>query len=188
MGLLALIVALFAFSGRILWAMGSILVDAESPRKADVALVLAGDFSGRRALKGAGLVREGFAPKVVLSTGPLIYGRTESETAADYAVSRGFDRASMICIPWTNESTNDEARTITPMLRKMGAHSVLLVTNPSHTARAARIFRRVAPDLEFHPVAVPDPNWCGGRWWMKRECEKTWFYEAVKTATNPLGI
>jgi len=188
LGFLALIVALYAFSGRILWAMGSVLVDAESPRKADVVLVLGGEWSGRRVLKGAELVREGFAPRLVISSGPLFYGRSESEMAAEFAVSQGFDRASMICVPWTNNSTNDEARTVSPMLRKMGVHSVLLVTNPSHTGRAARLFRRVAPDLEFHPVAAPDPKWCGGRWWTQRECEKTWFYEAIKTVTNPFGI
>jgi len=188
LGFLAAIVALFLFTGQILWAIGSILVDAESPRKADVVLVLGGDWSGRRALKGAELVREGFAPKVVISSGPWLYGRLESEMAAEFAESRGFDRATMICVPWVNHNTNDEARTVNPMLRKLGVHSVLLVTSPSHTGRATRLFRRLAPDLEFHPVAAPDPNWCGGRWWTTRECEKTWFFEAVKTVTSPFGI
>jgi uncharacterized SAM-binding protein YcdF (DUF218 family) len=181
-------VLLFFFSGRILWALGAWLVDSENPRKADVVVTLGGEFSGRRVLKGAELVREGFAPKLVISNGPLFYGRPESEIAADFAAARGYDRSAMICIQNINMSTMEEARTITPMLRNMGAHSVLLVTSPSHTARATRVFRQVAPDLEFHPVAAPDPHWCGGQWWTNRDCEKTWLFEAMKTVTEKFGI
>jgi uncharacterized SAM-binding protein YcdF (DUF218 family) len=139
-------------------------------------------------LFGADLVRKGFASKVIISNGPFFYARPESEIAADFAAARGYDRATIICIPHSNDSTYAEAKSIPPILRKLGAHSVLLVTSPSHTARATRLFRRLAPDLEFHPVAAPDPHWCGGRWWSSRECEKTWFMEAVKTVTEPFGI
>jgi uncharacterized SAM-binding protein YcdF (DUF218 family) len=168
--------------------MGQVLVNSEPPRKSDVVLVLGGDWTGNRVLKGAELVREGYAPKLVISNGPIFYGRPESEVAADYAASKGYDRATMICIQRPHDSTNDEATTIPLVLRKLGVHSVLLVTSPSHTARATRVFRRLAPDLEFHPVAAPDPRWCGGRWWTERECEKTWFFETVKTVTGPFGL
>jgi len=168
--------------------MGQFMVDSESPRKADAVVVLAGDQSGNRVLRGAELVREGYAPKLVISNGPLTYGHPESELAADFAVSRGYDRATMICIQRLNNSTDSEAESVPAVLRKLGAHTVLIVTSPSHTARATRLFRRRAPDLEFHPVAAPDPRWCGGRWWTTRECEKTWFLEAVKTVTEPFGI
>jgi uncharacterized SAM-binding protein YcdF (DUF218 family) len=171
-----------------LWAAGQVLVNSEAPRKADVVIVLGGDWDGRRVLKGAELVKEGYAPRMIISNGPYIYGRPESEMAADFAAARGYDRSSMICIQRTNDSTQEEAEKVPPVIRSLGAHVVLLVTSPSHTARATRVFRRMAPDLEFHPVAAPDPKWCGGRWWTKRECEKTWFMEAVKTITAPFGI
>jgi uncharacterized SAM-binding protein YcdF (DUF218 family) len=168
--------------------MGSMLVNSESPRKADIVVVLAGDDLGNRVLKGAELVREGYAPKAILSRGARLFGRNESEIAADFAVSRGYDRNTMI--PLTNPvgSTADEARTIVPQLRRMGVHKILLVTSPSHTARAARIFRRAAPDMEIHPVASPDPNWCRGYWWTDRACEKTFFFEEVKTFADFLRI
>jgi uncharacterized SAM-binding protein YcdF (DUF218 family) len=176
------------FSGRILWALGAILVDSENPRKADIVIVLGGDFGGWRVLRAAELVRQGFAPRLLISSGPFLYGRPESELAADYAVSHGYDRSTMICFDRPQLNTRDEALNLGRELRRLGVHSALLVTSPSHTARAARLFRKGLPDIEIHPIAAPDPKWCGGRWWTGRECEKTWFFEAVKSLTGPLGI
>jgi uncharacterized SAM-binding protein YcdF (DUF218 family) len=186
--LIFVMVLVFLFPGRILWAMGSVMVDAESPRKADLVVVLGGDAGGRRVVKGAELVREGYAPKMLISSGPIVYGRPESELAADYAVSHGYDRGAMICFTRPQHSTAEEAFNLGAIMRKMGVHSALLVTSPSHTARAARLFRARLPEMEIHPVAAPDPAWCGGRWWTARECEKTWFLEAVKTVTGPFGL
>jgi uncharacterized SAM-binding protein YcdF (DUF218 family) len=164
------------------------LVDSEAPQKADIVLVLAGDSLGNRVLKGAELVREGYAPKVFLSNGRDFYGLPESEAAANFAVSHGYSRETLIAFHGHPTSTEGESRAVTPVFRSMGIHKVLLVTSPSHTARATRIFRKAAPDLEFHPVAAPDPAWCRGYWWTERECEKTWFFEEVKTITGPFGI
>jgi uncharacterized SAM-binding protein YcdF (DUF218 family) len=183
-----LAIPLTVFSGRILWALGAILVDSEQPVKADIAVVLGGDWSGNRVLKAAELVREGYAPKLLISSGPYFYGRPESEIAADFAASRGYDRSTMICVQQQQFSTAGETRTIDLMLREMGVRSALLVTSPSHSARAARLFRKAMPTVTFHPVAAPDPRWCEGRWWTSRECQKTWFYETVKTVTSPFGL
>ncbi|MBZ5602215.1 MAG: YdcF family protein, partial [Acidobacteriia bacterium] len=55
------------FHTAILTALGSYLVKAGPPQKADIVIVLAGDASGHRILKAAQLVREGYASKVVVS-------------------------------------------------------------------------------------------------------------------------
>ncbi len=178
------VVAAAVFYRNIFLTVGSLLVDSESPRKADIVVVLGGDYLGNRALKGAELVREGYAPKLVLSCGSRLYGRNESDIEADFAVARGYDRSTMIPLANSVDSTSDEAKTIVPQLRAMGVHIVLLVTSPSHTARGARVFRRAARDMEIHPIAAPDPRWCGGYWWTKRECEKTFFMEEVKTVAD----
>jgi len=164
------------------------LVNSESPRKADIVLVLAGDSSGRRAKKGAELVRAGYAPRLFLSNGLRFYGLSESEAAANYVVAMGLPRESVVALHESPQSTQAEARMDLRVLREMGVHSMLLVTSPYHTGRATRIFRRLAPDLEIHPVATEDPSWCGGYWWTERECRKTWFFEAVKAVTGAFGI
>jgi uncharacterized SAM-binding protein YcdF (DUF218 family) len=187
--LLGLIVLAFSFRTRILWAMGAMLVNSEAPRKADIVVVLAGDANfGGRILKGAELVREGFAPKLFVSNGRAFYGLEESEAAADFAVRHGYDRSSMILFHKHPASTEIESRLILPLLRDMGVHSILLVTSDYHTARAARIFQKNANGIDIHPVAAPEPDFCGGYWWTSRECRKTWFFEELKTVTGPFGI
>ena len=54
------------FHTAILTAFGSYLVQAGSPQKADVAVVLAGDPFGNRIIAGAELAQEGYVPKVLV--------------------------------------------------------------------------------------------------------------------------
>ncbi|HVW84591.1 MAG TPA: YdcF family protein [Bryobacteraceae bacterium] len=171
-----------------LWAAGEALVNSEPPQKADMIVVLAGDYLGNRILKGAQLARDGYAAKVLVSNGGKLYGTYESLLAIDFAVRHGYPREMFIPVDYPAVSTVDEARRMIPHLRTLGVHKFLLVTSPSHTARAFRIFRRAAPDLEAHPVAAPDPRWCGGEWWRDRECEKTFALEEAKTVTSWFGI
>ena len=50
--------------------MGEFLVHTDPIMKADAVLVLAGDWNGDRILKGGELVKQGYAP-VVLVSGPM---------------------------------------------------------------------------------------------------------------------
>ena len=172
------------FSQKILWAMGAVLVNAQAPEKADVVLVLAGDSVGRRLGEGVQLVKDGYAPKLLISGPFKVYGVQDSVLAARYAVQLGLRSDQAIPILRDYLSTSDEARSIVPLLRQMGVHKYLLVTSPSHTGRAARVFRRVGPDIQVRTVVAPDPKWCGGYWWTQRECQKTWLLEATKNVAD----
>ena len=68
----AVLLALIAAATHSYWlaALGGWLVAAESPFQADAVVVLAGDRFGRRILKGAELVRQGFAPLAVKENHP----------------------------------------------------------------------------------------------------------------------
>lgn len=179
---------LFASSGRILWWLGSILVAAEAPQKADIVVALGGDFDGNRILTAAALVRQGYAPKVLVSGAGAIYGHYESDLAIDFAVHQGYPVDEFIALKYPALSTVDEARADIRELRKLGVHKYLVVTSAWHTARAGRIFRREGPGLEEHTVSAPDRYWAGGRWWMNREGRKIWFFETVKTIADHLRI
>jgi uncharacterized SAM-binding protein YcdF (DUF218 family) len=172
------------FSQRVLWAMGALLVNSQIPEKADIVLVLAGDNVGRRVGEGVQLVKDGYAPKLLISGPFQVYGVQDSILAAQYAQKLGLRPDQTIPILRDYLSTSDEAHTIVPMLRQMGIHKYLLVTSPYHTGRAGRVFRRVGPDLQFRTVVAPDPRWCGGYWWTQRECEKTWLLEATKNVAD----
>jgi uncharacterized SAM-binding protein YcdF (DUF218 family) len=179
---------LFAFADRILWSLGAVLNNSEAPQKVDMIVVIGGDYHGNRILKAGELVRAGYAQKVLVSGAEDIYGHHESELAIDYAVRRGYRREDFVAFLYPALSTVDEAHADIGELRRLGVHKYLLVTSVYHTARATRIFRREGGELEMHPISAPERYWDNGRWWKNREGRKLWFYEAVKTIADYLGI
>jgi uncharacterized SAM-binding protein YcdF (DUF218 family) len=181
-------VGIALFRQKILWEMGAMLVDNEAPEKADIVVVLAGDPAGHRLNKAMDLVRKGYAPRLLLSGPSMIYGVRDSVRAAEYALQHGMSPDQVIPLVRNDASTADEARDIVPELRKLGVRKYLLVTSPSHTGRAARVFRRAAPDLTVRPVAAADPLWCNGYWWTGRECRKTWLLEETKNIADAFRI
>ena len=186
--LVALLV--IAFATRSLWlsALGWALINAEPPSKADIAVVLGGDFYGHRILKAADLVRGGYVPRVLVSGPPGFYGQHECDLAIPYAVRHGYSPEWFIAFPHSALSTDEEARTVVPELRRTGVHTFLLVTSDYHTARARRIFRRYTGGLEMHVVAAPDEFFRPQDWWRNRQAEKTFLLEWAKTISSPLGL
>jgi uncharacterized SAM-binding protein YcdF (DUF218 family) len=104
-------------------------------------LVVLGGGDGR-AERAAELYREGVAPGV-LCTG---YGDCASNIAR--LVKNGVP-ASVITAEPTALSTLQNAQISVPLLRKMGAHRIILVTSWYHSRRALAVFQHVAPDLQF---------------------------------------
>lgn len=179
---------LLVFSGRVLWWLGSVLDAGEAPRKADMIVVIGGDYDGSRILTAANLVRQGYAPKVLVSGLGAIYGHHESELAIDFAVRHGCPGDEFIAFRYPAVSTIDEARADIGELRRRGVHKYLLVTSVYHTARAGRIFRREGAGLEEHTIAAPNRYWANGQWWKDREGRKLWFFETAKTIADYLRI
>jgi uncharacterized SAM-binding protein YcdF (DUF218 family) len=175
---------LLVFSHRVLWSLGAILDSSEPPQKADMIVVIGGDAHGNRILKAAELAREGYAPKVLVSGQGAMYGHHESDMAIDFAVEHNYPRDEFIPFRYPALSTADEAAADIRQLRELGVHKYLLVTGPYHTARAARIFRRLGSGLEVHTVSAPEPYWQNGEWWKNREGRKLWFQEFVKTIAD----
>ena len=161
---------------------------AEPPQKADMIVVLGGDWTGRRILKAAQLVQQGYAPKILVSGANGFFGYHESTLSIRFATTHGYPENIFVPLTFPALSTQDEAENDIATLRKLGVHKYLLVTNTWHTARAGRIFRRLAPDLEMHPVGSWDRFWDNGYWWKNREGRKIWFTEETKTIAGFLGI
>ena len=187
--ILAAIVVLIALSHSV-WMgwMGAFLVDAEKPVRADIVIVLAGDTYGHRILKGAELVKDGYAPSVVVSGPPGFYDLHENELAIPFAVRHGYPAAWFIPFPHNALSTRDEARALLPEIQKLHAHRVIVVTSDYHTRRALRIVRPAWPGIETHMVAAPDEFFTPHGWWHTREGRKTFFLEWTKTLTSFVGM
>lgn len=176
------------FGSTLLGAMGAFLVRAEAPRKAGIAVVLAGDSTGGRILKAAELVRAGYVPQALVS-GPLgHYGHYECDLAIPFAIQRGYPEAYFAHFENKALSTAEEAQMVVAELRRRGVSDALIVTSDYHTRRAGRAYRNLAPDLHFTIVAAADDDFSADGWWRSREGRKTWLIEALKTVASWLGL
>ena len=183
-----LLVLLAATHAWWLSALGRRLVRDEGPANAEIAVVLAGDFYGNRILRAAELVKQGYVPAVLVSGPHMLYGFYECDLAIPFAVKRGYPESWFIRAPNEALSTRDEATAILADLRRRGVHRFLLVTSDFHTARAARIYRAAAPDLDMRVVAAPDEYFRADSWWHNREGRKIFLVEWLKTVANALGM
>lgn len=186
--LVCAIALIYAFSDRILWSLGAMLDGGQAPQKSDMIVVIGGDARGGRILKADELVREGYAPKVLVSGPEQMYGYHESDLEINFAVQHNCPRDEFIAFRYPALNTVDEARADIGELRKLGVHRYILVTSAYHTARAGRIFRREGAGLEMRVVSAPDRYWENGEWWKNREGRKIWFYEFVKTIADYFRI
>jgi uncharacterized SAM-binding protein YcdF (DUF218 family) len=188
LALAGIVVLAVAFRDALLGAAGAYLVNAGPAEKADLAVVLGGDYWGKRILKAAGLVREGYAPRVLVSGPDGMYGSHECDLAIPFARKAGYPDSYFEHVEHNALSTREEAEVLVRALRQRGARRVLLVTSDYHTRRAGRIFRAAAPDLTFVVVAAPAVNFTPDGWWHSREGQKAAFNEWTKTVADWFGI
>jgi uncharacterized SAM-binding protein YcdF (DUF218 family) len=171
--------------------LGYALIHDEGPAKADIAVVLAGDWYGHRMVKAGELVRAGYVPAVLVS-GPPAYGEHESDLAIAFAVSKGFPAEWFLGFPNETLSTRAEAAAILGELRRRKVSSFLLVTSDYHTARARRIYRAAERAAGGGPrmrtVAAPDEFFRADSWWRNRQGQKTTFMEWAKTVATVFGL
>jgi uncharacterized SAM-binding protein YcdF (DUF218 family) len=160
------------------------LVRASQPVPADLVVVLAGDFTGRRVLKGAELVRQGYAPQALISGPSGAYGMYECDLAIQFAERHGYPASYFIRLPHEARSTREEAAVIVGTLRERHAHTVDVVTSDYHTRRAGSILRAEAQGIDVHMVAAPDEYFSASGWWKNREGRKTFLLEWMKTVAG----
>ncbi len=168
--------------------MGAWLVHTDQPFHADVIVCLAGDPYGHRILKAAELVKNGFAPKVLVSGPPGFYDLHECDLAIPFAVRRGYPAGWFIAAPHNAHSTEEEVRALWPELIKLHTHRVIAVTSDYHTARARRLLTANWPGIEVRMVAAPDDFFSADGWWHNREGRKIFLLEWTKTLTGFAGI
>ena len=169
-----------------LWlrAMGFALVCNDGPTKADLAIVLGGDFNGDRILKAA----------AALISGPgAFFGQPECDFAIDYAVCKGYRAKWFIPYPAEVHSTRDEARVILGDLHHRGnIHKILLLTSDFHTGSAGCVFGAAEQELgggiDIRVIAVPDRNSHPDSWGTNREGQKVAFGEWLRLVTSAFEI
>lgn len=127
-----------------------LLLVRSPPGRADVIVVLGGD-GPRRAWRAAALYRAGVAPRV------LVVGDGDCTAIRDIMVQSGVP-AGAFTLECASRNTWENAAFAAPILARMGAQRVVLVTSWFHTRRALACFRQAAPHLGFLSAPVPpDP-------------------------------
>lgn len=105
-------------------------------------LVVLGGGDGRAAW-AAELYRQGAAP------GILVTGYGDCESNVQVLEKNGVP-AEVITREPKALTTLENAKFSIPLLRKMGAHRVILVTSWFHSRRALVCFEHFAPDIQFY--------------------------------------
>jgi uncharacterized SAM-binding protein YcdF (DUF218 family) len=175
---------------------GTWLVKEDMPPHADAIVLLMGSFP-ERVLQAADLYNKGKADRLIIvrenmggyrkleERGVTIISTTRQ--AGDAAVSLGVPAASIVYLPGDARSTIDEALAIRDYLSGTNAiDTIILVSSPAHTRRAAMIFRAALRDMN-HPVCVGcSPSsysaYSPEKWWRRREDIQTVLSEYIKAA------
>ena len=118
-----------------------ILTVDSGPVTADVLVVTGG--TPDRAGRAAELFMHGAAPKV------LVTGYGDDLSNEQLLERDGVPQADIMLEPKAR-TTRQNAEFSIPLLRRMGAHKVIIVTSWYHSRRALRCFEHYAPDLTFY--------------------------------------
>jgi len=160
-------------------ALGSVgrwLVVADPLEKAAAVVVLAGDMPFR-AMEGAALYREGWAPEVWLTRHERAVTEAalarlgielvrEDEYSRQVLIRSGVPLASIRLLDEGVVNTVDEVKVINRELQRTGSDRVIIVTSRFHTRRVRSTWRALvgeAPKAMVRPAREDrhDPD----RWW-----------------------
>jgi uncharacterized SAM-binding protein YcdF (DUF218 family) len=138
-----------------------LMLVADPPRRADVIVVLGGgvideELPGHgttaRLVHGLRLHHRGYAPLVILTGGNPVDPRTpESAVMARVAGELGV-KPEVLIVETVADRTATQSEAVARIARARGIRSVLLVTSPEHSFRAARVFRKTGLDVISTPV------------------------------------
>jgi uncharacterized SAM-binding protein YcdF (DUF218 family) len=157
-------------------SLGSFLVDSQPPQRADLILVLGGDFWGPRVLVGAELARLRYAP-IALISGPPYRDRPEGELAVEFLVRKGYPRELFQVFGHHAGSTIDEANALRSELARRHVRRVLLVTSAHHSRRATIVLTLLCPGVRFISIPAPDPHYHIDQWWNDDSSRQLFFSE-----------
>jgi uncharacterized SAM-binding protein YcdF (DUF218 family) len=118
-----------------------ILTLDSGPVKADALVVLGG--GDERPTRAAELFKQGAAPKILVS------GAGDCR-AHQQSLERHGVPAAAIILEGDSKTTQENAEFSIPLLRRMGARHVIIVTSWYHSRRALCCFEHYAPDIVFY--------------------------------------
>jgi uncharacterized SAM-binding protein YcdF (DUF218 family) len=137
-----ILLALLA-GGASLFFPQDVLTVESGPVKADVLVVLGGSNNADRLRRTAELYHAGAAPRILCS------GEGNCEANQAWLAKNGVPVAAVL-LENRSRTTRENAQLSIPILRKLGARHIIIVTSWYHSRRACHCFEHYAPDLAFY--------------------------------------
>jgi uncharacterized SAM-binding protein YcdF (DUF218 family) len=174
-------VIVLAVGVSLLGKSGEFLV-MDQPVRTDIIVVLAGDRNDHRFFRGLKLVREGYAPHMLVDANSdmISFGRTPAVLEDELIRSLNLNVDQVRVCPTQGDSTDEETMYVAQCLHNDQISTALLVTSDFHTRRALTIFKRRLPKYRWSVAAARDDTVFNQKWWQRREWAKTAFFEWTK--------
>lgn len=154
----------------ILTNMSDFLCVQDKLEKADVILTLAGDSNGERVAQSVELYKQKWAPKILMSGGPAVWHLTYAQNMRKQATSLGVPDKDVL-LEDKSKSTIEDIEFSLPILKKLKARTVILVSSPFHMRRASFVARKYYSKERIKVISYPaqkseyNPN----KWWTRHE-------------------
>jgi uncharacterized SAM-binding protein YcdF (DUF218 family) len=154
-----------------------------APERSDLLVTLGGD-DGARVREVAGLMRRGYAPRVLitgLDGSPADTRRNYLEWRARVLVEAGVPAESLLFEGTANNSFMEAEATLA-LMRANGWKTVLVVSDPPHIRRLNWVWDRVfaGSGLTYRLVAGQPVWWDADRWWQKERSGQFVLTEVIK--------
>jgi len=167
---------------------GGWLNNSETPRKADLILVLAGEparfpyaadlFLEKRAKQVLVTKPVRLRPYRILDDLGIAFPRLE-DVYREILQKKGVPDDRILYIGDELLSTLDEARAFRTYAAANGIHSVLVVTSPYHVRRVRMIFHDEVPGIATTVIATPYEPY-PERWWADQDTARSILLELAK--------
>ncbi|WP_341348331.1 YdcF family protein [Paenibacillus sp. FSL H3-0469] len=167
----------------LLLCAGRFLPVSESPKQADVIIILSG--GGGRVEQGVKLYKEGYAPQLLLSNAKEITG--PAGDMRETALSLGIPESAILTED-AAESTYQNAQLTLPIMKQHGFKSAIVVSSDFHMRRVKFIFDHVykKSGIELTYIGA-DSGYNAKAWWSDRYSRETTFNEYIKMIGNAFG-
>ncbi|MEE8638737.1 MAG: YdcF family protein [Candidatus Margulisiibacteriota bacterium] len=178
--LLVVVLGVYFTLPLILEGMARFLIVRDKIEPAQLIIVLAGDNNGERVREAVKLYKEGYGKKMLMTGGPLAWKLTASEWMKKHALALGVP-ARAILLEDKSRSTLENALFILPILKKHSIKSVILVTSPTHSRRAKRVFKKCYSKEDIKVLSCParEAEFELPGWWTRHEDTQRVMWEYV---------
>lgn len=141
------------------------MVFTAMPLTSDAIVVLCGEDATARLATGVEWLRQGAAPRIVLSGGLHTPPRVISaESLAPELLSMGVSPDRVI-VETASTNTREQANNVLAMAKENDWHRLMVIASPYHLPRAFLTFlaavprTRGVPDVQIVPIAAAVPQW-----------------------------